>query len=123
MASPFVLIPVGTGLSASSDAATCLFAPVAPARSAARDKDRKGFLFDIDDMKITVRVRPNAKRAEVKEISAGSFTVRVNAKPVDGAANIRLIEILAEHFKVPFGAIRIISGATSREKVIEIIGT
>jgi uncharacterized protein YggU (UPF0235/DUF167 family) len=55
-------------------------------------------------------------------MAPAEFKVRVNAKPVDGAANIRLIEILAEHFNVPFGAIRIISGATSREKVIEILG-
>ena len=71
-------------------------------------------------MKIKVRVTPNAKAAEVREVTPGLFSVRVNAKPVDGKANIRLIEILAEHFHVPFGAIRIISGATSREKVIEI---
>lgn len=72
-------------------------------------------------MKIKIRVTPNAKKAEVIELAPGDFKVRVNAKPVDGAANIRLLEIVAEHFKVPFGAIRIISGATSREKVIEII--
>jgi uncharacterized protein (TIGR00251 family) len=81
-------------------------------------------------MRIKVRVTTNAKKAEVIETGeargeiseAREFKVRVNAKPVDGAANIRLIEILAEHFNVPFGAIRIISGATSREKVIEIVG-
>ena len=73
-------------------------------------------------MRIKVRVSTNAKKAEVLETATGEFKVRVNAKPVDGAANIRLIEILAEHFNVPFGAIRIISGATSREKVIEIVG-
>lgn len=72
-------------------------------------------------MRISVRATPNAKKSEVVETSPGVFKVKVNAKAVDGAANIRLIEILAEHFKVPFGAIRIMSGATSREKVIEII--
>ncbi len=73
-------------------------------------------------MKIQVRVQPNAKKPEVIELSPGAFKVKVNAKAIDGAANIRLIEILAEHFQVSFGAIRIISGATSREKAIEIIG-
>lgn len=73
-------------------------------------------------MRITIQVRPNAKRAEVFEIAPGEYRVKVNAKAVDGAANIRLIEILAEHFQVPFGAIRIISGATSRQKLIEVIG-
>lgn len=73
-------------------------------------------------MRIKIKTQPGAKKAEVLETATGEFKVRVNAKPVDGAANIRLIEILAEHFNVPFGAIRIISGATSREKVIEILG-
>jgi uncharacterized protein (TIGR00251 family) len=73
-------------------------------------------------MRIKIKTQPGAKKAEVLETGEGEFKVRVNAKPVDGAANIRLIEILAEHFNVPFGAIRIISGATSREKVIEILG-
>jgi uncharacterized protein len=67
-----------------------------------------------------VRVSPNAKKPEVIELSPGSYRIKVNAKPVDGAANIRLIEILADHFDVPFGAIRIISGATGKEKVIEV---
>jgi len=73
-------------------------------------------------MKIAVHTNPGAKKAEVIELSSGVYRVKVNAKPVDGAANIRLIEILAEHFQVPFGAIRILSGATGREKVIEIVG-
>ncbi len=61
-------------------------------------------------MRIQVQTKPGAKKAEVIELSSGNFKVKVNAKPVDGAANIRLIEILAEHFKVSFGAISIISG-------------
>jgi uncharacterized protein (TIGR00251 family) len=73
-------------------------------------------------MKISVQTKPGAKKSEVIEVSQGVFKVKVNAKAIDGAANIRLIEILAEHFQVPFGAIRILSGATSREKIIEIIG-
>ena len=56
------------------------------------------------------------------KITTEEYKVRVNAKAIDGAANIRLIEILAEHFNVLFGAIRIISGATSRQKIVEVIG-
>lgn len=72
-------------------------------------------------MRFSVRVTPNAKTALVEKIGEGTYRARVNAKAVDGAANIRLIEMLSEHFHVPFGAIRIVAGATSREKVIEII--
>ena len=68
-----------------------------------------------------MHVTVNAKRPFVEVVGRDQYRVRVNAKPVDGAANIRLIEILAEHFNVPFGAIAIISGATSRDKVIEVL--
>lgn len=71
-------------------------------------------------MRVAVRVIANAKKPEVAEIAPGLLRVRVNAKPVNGAANVRLIEILAEHFQVPFSAIRIISGATSKDKVIKV---
>ncbi len=76
----------------------------------------------MNEHRISVRVMPGAKKAAVEKVAEGEYRVKVNAKPVDGAANIRLIEILAEYFKVPFGAIRILSGATSREKIIDIIG-
>ncbi len=72
-------------------------------------------------MKISVRVTPNAKRDEVIKVGEFEYRIKVNAKPIDGAANIRFIEILAEYFKVPFGAIRILSGATARDKSVEII--
>jgi hypothetical protein len=73
-------------------------------------------------MKIQVKVKPNAKVPEIIETSSGCYTVKVNAKPVDGSANIRLIEMLAMHFHVPFGLVRIMSGAKGRDKLIEIIG-
>jgi hypothetical protein len=73
-------------------------------------------------MRIQIHTTPNSKKALVEMVREGQYRIKVNAKAVDGAANIRLIEILAEHFKVPFGAIRILSGATSRDKVVEIIG-
>lgn len=71
-------------------------------------------------MRISVRVTPNAKKAQVEAVGENAYRVKVNAKAQDGKANVRLIEILAEHFNVPFAAISIISGATSREKAIDI---
>lgn len=67
-----------------------------------------------------MRVTTGAKKALVEKVAENEYRIKVNAKPVDGAANIRLIEILAEHFNVPFGAIRIISGATSHNKIIVV---
>jgi uncharacterized protein YggU (UPF0235/DUF167 family) len=48
--------------------------------------------------------------------------VRVNAPPVDGAANDAVIAALAEALDVPRRDIRIAAGATSRNKSLEIAG-
>lgn len=74
-------------------------------------------------MHITVRVKPNTKVASVERAEDGAYVVRVDAPPRDGKANERLVEILATHFRVPKNVIRIVIGKTSREKVIEILGT
>ncbi|MGQ4834618.1 MAG: DUF167 domain-containing protein [Candidatus Asgardarchaeia archaeon] len=70
-------------------------------------------------MYITVHVIPNAKKVKIEEEN-GKLVVHVDAPPVGGKANKRLIEILAKHFKVRKSAVRIIRGEKSREKVIEI---
>lgn len=49
-----------------------------------------------------------------------SMKVWVKGKPVDGQANRSLIDLLSKHFGVSKSAIRIISGLTSRHKLIEI---
>lgn len=70
--------------------------------------------------KITVRVIPNARRNEV--ITEGSvLKVRVSAPAVEGKANEAVVDLLSEFFKVKKRCIRIVKGAKSREKIIEII--
>ena len=71
-------------------------------------------------MKITVKAIPNAKKAEVKEQN-GVLRVKIDLPPIDGKANKRLIEILAEYFSIPKSRIKIIRGGSSKNKVIEIL--
>ncbi len=47
--------------------------------------------------------------------------MRANEKAVDGGANKRLLEILAEHFKVPKSRITTLKGTKTRNKTIQII--
>jgi uncharacterized protein YggU (UPF0235/DUF167 family) len=47
---------------------------------------------------------------------------RLMAPPVDGAANEALVALLAERLGIPKRAIRIVRGATSRQKTVEITG-
>lgn len=71
-------------------------------------------------MLVKVRVEPNAKQARVTKTGEDSFEIRVDERAVDGRANRRLREILAEHFNVSKSKIVLVKGAKSRDKIVEI---
>jgi len=71
-------------------------------------------------LKIDVKVIPNARKERVVD-EGGIFKVYVAAPALDGKANKALIGLLAEHFKVKKGHVKIVIGEKSREKVVEII--
>ncbi len=70
---------------------------------------------------IMVRVTANARKASVEMVNAGSYRARVDAPAVEGKANARLIEMLAEHFGVPKSGVIILSGAKSKSKKVRIV--
>ncbi len=71
-------------------------------------------------MKIQVKVKPNSKEQKVQKSSDGSLIVRLKSPPVDGKANKELIELLAKKFKVSKSKIKIKSGLSAKNKLIEI---
>jgi uncharacterized protein (TIGR00251 family) len=71
-------------------------------------------------MQITVKVKPNSKQQKIVEEDSGSLTINLKSPPVDGKANEELIKVLSKKFNVPKSYIRIKSGASSRQKLIEI---
>ena len=73
-------------------------------------------------MRFSVRVQPRAARSGVVGMYGGSLRVRLNAPPVDGAANEALVELLAERLGVPRRDVTIVGGAASRSKVVEVRG-
>lgn len=73
-------------------------------------------------MRIYVKVTAGSSREKVEEISQGNYKAWVSAAPEKGKANERLVEILANHFKTRKNKIEIISGKTSRVKLVEILG-
>jgi uncharacterized protein (TIGR00251 family) len=56
-------------------------------------------------------------------LHGAALKVRLHAPPVDGAANDALVALLAERLDIPRRDVRIVQGATSRAKVVEITGT
>ncbi len=67
-----------------------------------------------------VKVKPNSKSQNIKEEADGSLIVQLKSPPVDGKANDELIKLLAKKFNVPKSNIRIRSGLSSRQKLIEV---
>lgn len=72
-------------------------------------------------MLIKCRVIANAKEVGIVRQPDGSYKIRLNVKPIEGKANKKLIEVLAEHFKVSKSSVSIVMGETSRNKTIEIV--
>jgi uncharacterized protein (TIGR00251 family) len=73
-------------------------------------------------VRFAVRVQPRASRNEIKGAHGSSLKVRLSAPPVDGAANEALADFLAEELGVARRAVTIVSGHTSRSKIIEVDG-
>ncbi len=76
-------------------------------------------------MKIAVKVTPNSMQDLVKEGGVNAYGNRVlkiktTASPEDGKANVAVIKIVSEYFKVKRGEVRILSGETARLKILEV---
>ena len=74
-------------------------------------------------IRVHVHVQPRASRSEVVGTHGAALKVRLLAPPVDGAANDALVALLAKELGVPRRDVRIVQGATSRAKLVEIDGT
>jgi uncharacterized protein len=72
-------------------------------------------------MLITVRVIPRSSKNGL-EWDQGALKAHITASPVEGAANEALIALLARRLGLPKRSISIVRGATSRQKIVEIVG-
>ena len=72
-------------------------------------------------MKIEVKVFPKSSREELVR-KDGILKAYVKAAPDKGKANAAVIELVAGEYGVKKGNVRIISGETSRKRVVEING-
>ncbi len=70
----------------------------------------------------TVRVIPKSSRSEIMGEHDGALKVKLNAPPIDGAANAELVRLLAKTFGVPKSQIEILKGQRSKTKQIKITG-
>ncbi len=71
-------------------------------------------------MRISVRVKPGTKGAtRLEEQEDGSYVAFLHARAHDGEANQALLELISDEFRIAKTQIIIVSGAKSRQKVLE----
>jgi len=75
-----------------------------------------------DGITFEAKLQPRAKKNAFTGEIGGALKIAVTAPPVGGRANDACIEFLADTLKVPRASITIVSGATSRRKVIRVAG-
>lgn len=73
-------------------------------------------------IRLKVRVVPRAGRTAIDGILGGALRIRLAAAPVEGAANAALVALLAERLGLRRAEIRILAGATTRTKLVELTG-
>jgi uncharacterized protein (TIGR00251 family) len=72
--------------------------------------------------RLTVKVHPRARRTALAGRLGDAWKLALAAPPVDGKANQECVRFFAELAGVPKSRVRIVSGATSRMKIVDVEG-
>jgi len=74
------------------------------------------------EVRFAVRLTPRGGADRVDAVIDGALRVRVAAPAVEGAANEALVRLLARELGVGRSAVRILSGASARRKLVAVRG-
>ena len=73
-------------------------------------------------IRLHLRVSPGAGRSAVVGRHGDAWKLRVAAPPERGRANASVVSLLATSLEIGRPDVRIVIGAVSRDKVVEIVG-
>jgi uncharacterized protein len=72
---------------------------------------------------ILLRIHPGSGRGSPPvRLADGSYRMTIQSPPVDGKANQELIRLLSEEFGAPRSCVSILTGLSSRKKLIRVDG-
>jgi uncharacterized protein YggU (UPF0235/DUF167 family) len=74
------------------------------------------------DVRFAVRLTPRSASERVDGVVDGVLRAHVGAPAVEGAANTALIRLIADELGIARRAVRIVAGATSRQKLLVVEG-
>jgi uncharacterized protein len=69
-----------------------------------------------------VKVTPRASRTVLKGWVDGVLQIKVQAPPVEGAANEAVVRFLSDKLGIPKSRVEVVRGGTSREKIVRVEG-
>jgi uncharacterized protein (TIGR00251 family) len=71
---------------------------------------------------VSLHIQPRARSTELAGTHNGALKLRVQAPPVDDAANQAIVRFFSELLEIPKSRLSITSGAKSRDKILRIDG-
>ena len=71
---------------------------------------------------LRVKAMPNAGKSAVGALKGDELVVRIAAPPEKGKANRELLDVLAGALGLPRSSLRVVSGESSRHKVVALPG-
>jgi uncharacterized protein YggU (UPF0235/DUF167 family) len=74
------------------------------------------------DVRFAVRLTPRAALDRIDGVTDGVLRARVGAPAVEGAANNALVRLIASELGVARTSVRIVAGASSRQKLVVVDG-
>ena len=74
------------------------------------------------DVRFAVRLTPRAALDRIDGVSDGILRAHVGAPAVEGAANNALVRLIADELGVARTSVRIVAGASSRQKLVVVDG-
>jgi len=70
---------------------------------------------------IKIKTHPGSKKEKIIRKTEDSLEIWLKEKPIENRANKALINLLSDFFKIKESKVRLIRGAKTRNKIIEII--
>lgn len=75
-----------------------------------------------DDMIINVKVEPRSSQSGIVGPYGDALKVKLTSPPVEGKSNKELIELLSKNFGIAKRDVEIVSGKSSKNKVVRLKG-
>lgn len=75
-----------------------------------------------ESTRLNLRVAPGAARPGIVGRHGAAWKLRVSAAPEAGKANDAVVRLLADTLTLPAREIEIVSGHSSRDKIVELAG-